>query len=114
MFGFLDKIEAEALGSAGRFPKRVEKFVAKNKRFPKLQHFYWWFVHNCIAHLFLGICPCKYTFEFHDWTSIKLNAENPHDHKPKYNKTQRHFIRVFSKELSDEDHVELKVIVKKF
>lgn len=81
MFGFLDKLEAEALGSAGRFPKRIEKFVAKNKRFPKIQHFFWWFVHNCLAHLFLGICPCKYTFEFHDWTSIKLNAENPADHK---------------------------------
>ncbi len=73
MFGF-ESEEAEELGAAGRYEKRIEKFVAKKRKFPRLQHFSWWIIHNCVAHPFLLI-PCKWSFQFHDWSSKKLNAE---------------------------------------
>lgn len=73
MFGFLPE-EAKVLGSEGRYAKRIEKFKARGDRFPRLKHYCWWFIHNVFAHGFLAICPCRASFRFHDWTSIKLNA----------------------------------------
>ena len=73
MFGF-EREEAQELGSEGRYAKRIEKFQARGARFPKLQHYMWWVIHNIGAHGLLAICPCRATFNFHDWTSIKLNA----------------------------------------
>jgi hypothetical protein len=73
MFGF-EKEEAKALGSEGRYAARIEKFKVQGKRFPRLQHYAWWFVHNIFAHGWLAIWPCRKSFRFHDWTSIKLNA----------------------------------------
>ena len=73
MFGF-EKEEAKALGSEGRYAKRIEKFKLAGKRFPRLQHYAWWVLHNIGAHGLLAVCPCRWTFRFHDWTSIKLNA----------------------------------------
>ena len=73
MYGF-SHLEMESTGSADRFPIRVEKFKKKKKFLPVLQHYFWWFVHNCITHFLIGIIPVKPLFEFHDWTSIKLNA----------------------------------------
>lgn len=72
MFGFR-KDDAEKLGSHGRFPARVEKHRDQTP-YPKLVHGFWWVVHNCISHPLIGVCPVKPFFEFHDWTSIKLNA----------------------------------------
>jgi hypothetical protein len=69
MFGF-DKPED---GSQQRFKARVKEF--KKKQIPVLLHHYWWLVHNCIAHPLIGIAPCKNTFDFHDYTSRKINAE---------------------------------------
>jgi hypothetical protein len=73
MFGF-HYHEMETLGSAERFPKRIEKFKKANKRFPMLQHYFWWITHNCVTHFLIGILPIKPFFKFHDWTSVKLNA----------------------------------------
>ena len=73
MFGF-DEEEAIELGSAGRFQARIEKFRIAGKRFPLLQHYAWWVIHNAGAHVFLAAVPCKWSFDFHDWTSRKLNA----------------------------------------
>lgn len=73
MFGFLYK-EMEMTGSGDRFPKRIEKFKKAEKRFPVLQHYFWWFLHNCITHPLIGLVPIKMFFNFHDWTSVKLNA----------------------------------------
>ena len=64
----------ESTGSGDRFPKRIEKFKKAEKRFPILQHYFWWFVHNCITHPLIGLIPVKPFFQFHDWTSVKLNA----------------------------------------
>jgi hypothetical protein len=66
MFGFEDEV-ADELGSQGRF--QVRKSLFKNK----WVHYFWWIVHNCVAHMCLGICPMKWSFDFHDWTSRKLN-----------------------------------------
>jgi len=76
MFGFTRQ-EMETTGSAERFPIRVENFKKKKKALPLLQHGFWWFVHNCITHPLIGICPIKPLFEFHDWTSVKLTAGTP-------------------------------------
>ena len=73
MFGFT-RLEMESTGSAERFPIRIEKFKKKKKFLPLLQHYFWWFVHNCITHPLIGIIPFKPFFEFHDWTSVKLCA----------------------------------------
>jgi hypothetical protein len=73
MFGFLYR-EMEMSGSADRFPKRIKKFRKAEKRFPILQHYFWWVMHNCITHFLIGIVPIKPFFQFHDWTSVKLNA----------------------------------------
>jgi hypothetical protein len=76
MFGFT-LLEMESTGSAERFPIRIENFKKKKKALPLLQHGFWWFVHNCITHPMIGICPIKPLFEFHDWTSVKLTAGTP-------------------------------------
>lgn len=73
MFGF-DPQEAESLGSEGRYEKRIEKFRAKGLSFPRQRHYFWWIVHNFAAHGLLAIYPCRLTFRFHDWTSVRLNA----------------------------------------
>jgi len=73
MFGF-DEEEAEELGSAGRFEKRIDKFEEKGKWFPRLQHYFWWVIHNAVSHPLL-IIPIPMFFAFHDWTSRKINAE---------------------------------------
>lgn len=73
MFGFLYR-EMESTGSGDRFPKRIEKFRKAEKRFPIIQHYFWWFVHNCITHPLIGLIPARPFFQFHDWTSVKLNA----------------------------------------
>ena len=60
-------------GSEERFVKRVAVFNQEDK--PVYKHHGWWFIHNCIAHPLIGIFPCKSTFDFHDWTSTKINGK---------------------------------------
>jgi len=76
MFGFREE-EAKELGSQGRFKRRIEKFVLAGKSFPVLQHYMWWLIHNWLAHFMIGLLPLKPFFQFHDWTSRKLNANGP-------------------------------------
>lgn len=73
MFGF-EPQEAKVLGSEGRYFQRIEKFRARGDRFPRLKHYCWWVLHNIGAHGLLAVYPCRWTFRFHDWTSIRLNA----------------------------------------
>lgn len=40
-------------------------------------YLFWWFVHNCISHPIIGVCPMKWAFSFHDYTSDKINSKNP-------------------------------------
>jgi len=71
MDGFDDQV-AKNLGSAGRFRERERRFVQSGKVFPKFRHWFWWIVHNALAHGML-VAPCRFTFWFHDWTSKRLN-----------------------------------------
>lgn len=73
MFGFQQQ-EARKLGSQGRYYKRIEKFKASGKSWPRTRHQFWWVFHNCVAHTLLGLFPCQWTFRLHDWTSVRLNA----------------------------------------
>lgn len=41
---------------------------------PYIEHHFWWLLHNCVAHMLIGLVPVKWFFDFHDWTSKKLNA----------------------------------------
>lgn len=44
-----------------------------------LIHHFWWFVHNVICHPLIGLCPIKPFFDFHDYTSRKINAPKEED-----------------------------------
>jgi hypothetical protein len=42
---------------------------------PVIEHHFWWLTHNILAHTLIGLIPVKWFFDFHDWTSKKLNAQ---------------------------------------
>lgn len=71
MFDFDDHTPPELKTSHGRFHNRI-KIWMRHKGSAKEHHF-WWFVHNCIAHPMIGLLPHKKCFEFHDYTSDKIN-----------------------------------------
>ncbi len=62
-------------GSEERFEQRQTVWHEQTQHFPKIKHLGWWLVHNCVAHPLIGLCPLHFAFEFHDWTSRKLNNE---------------------------------------
>lgn len=64
-------LSSDEAGAAERFENRVKVFKEQEK--PVYKHHVWWFIHNCVAHPLIGIAPCKSTFDFHDWTSKKIN-----------------------------------------
>jgi len=66
-------LDSDETGAGERFEARVEGFKQESK--PVFKHHVWWFIHNCIAHPMIGLAPCKKTFDFHDWTSKKINGK---------------------------------------
>lgn len=102
--GFLEKLEEEKRQkmktSLGRFEHRVSEWKHWGRRnrwgrtmkeiessplkerlildmkMAVVEHHFWWFVHNCIAHPMIGVCPHEKTFAFHDYTSDKINSKN--------------------------------------
>lgn len=40
-------------------------------------HYAWWLLHNAVAHPLIAVAPVKPFFDFHDWTSRKMNRERP-------------------------------------
>lgn len=64
---------SDETGAEERFESRLEVFKKEDK--PVYKHHIWWFIHNCVAHPLIGIAPCKSTFDFHDWTSKKINGK---------------------------------------
>lgn len=64
---------SDETGAEQRFESRVAIFKKEDK--PVYKHHVWWFIHNCIAHPLIGVAPCKKTFDFHDWTSKKINGK---------------------------------------
>lgn len=70
MFGF-DRPED---GSFLREQERVKQF--KKKEISLRIHYTWWVIHNCVAHPLIGLLPWfEWTFDFHDYTSRKINGE---------------------------------------
>lgn len=51
-----------------------ETFTINPRSLPRVKHFVWWLIHNCVAHPVIGVAPVKPAFDFHDWTSRKLNG----------------------------------------
>lgn len=66
-------ISSNEAGAEDRFHKRTDLFKQENK--PLYKHHVWWLIHNCVAHPLIGIIPNKWTFDFHDWTSTKINGK---------------------------------------
>lgn len=59
------------LASAAPNPKKID---INPHKLPRVQHHFWWLLHNLVAHPAIGLVPVKATFDFHDWTSRKLNG----------------------------------------
>lgn len=34
-----------------------------------------WMLHNCVAHVAIGLFPCRPTFKFHDWSAKYMDVE---------------------------------------
>ena len=51
-----------------------ETFTINPRELPRVKHYIWWLIHNLVAHPAIGLVPIKATFDFHDWTSRKLNG----------------------------------------
>jgi hypothetical protein len=78
MFDFLDLPEDDALRTAwGRYlDRRITWYgiVGNWTWWPR--HYFWWVVHNIIAHILIGLIPIKTFFDFHDWTSKRLAGDH--------------------------------------
>ena len=57
------------IGSEDRQNNRL-----KRRKCSKGKYYFWWFVHNCVAHPLIGICPTERFFIFHDYTSDIING----------------------------------------
>lgn len=64
---------SDETGAEDRYQKRIATFMQEEK--PVYKHHVWWLIHNCVAHPLIGFVPCKSTFDFHDWTSKKINGD---------------------------------------
>lgn len=64
-----------------RFHNRIEHFEARRNHLgkrtilPKVTHYLWWVVHNAVAHPLIAVAPVKPLFDFHDYTSDKINGK---------------------------------------
>lgn len=39
-----------------------------------LRSYFEWFVHNFVAHIAIGLVPCRTTFKFHDYTAKRMDV----------------------------------------
>ena len=67
--------------SWGRYEDRLERFEERRDALghrtilPKLTHAVWWFLHNAVSHPIIAVIPIKPAFDFHDYTSDKINGK---------------------------------------
>ena len=54
--------------------RKSQSLKSYNVKIALAEHGFWWFVHNCISHPIIGVLPVKKSFEFHDYTSKRINA----------------------------------------
>ncbi len=66
MFGFTKPED----GSRVRFYDRRGQWSWEKLSVTK--YYFWWVIHNCVAHPLIGIIPVKKMFKFHDWTSHRM------------------------------------------
>lgn len=59
--------------SRERFAYRLSKFKADGLRWPRTRHWFYWSLHNLVAHPTLGLIPNRAAIEFHELTSDWLN-----------------------------------------
>ena len=71
----MKSIEDGDAPSKVRYHTRIAMHRNMNFRFPRLRHHFWWMIHNCVAHILIGIMPFNIFFRFHDWTSDKINVK---------------------------------------
>ncbi len=72
VFEMLDEVDNED-GAEDRFYARAEQHV---QRYGDRRRYYlWWVIHNCLAHPLIGILPFRPFFEFHDYTSRRINVK---------------------------------------
>jgi hypothetical protein len=64
-----------AAGSQYRYQKRLARWTSIARLAPRVQHHFWWGLHNVVAHPLVGVRPNTLTIWFHDWTSQRLNLE---------------------------------------
>lgn len=65
------------MGSAGRYGERLQAFQRDGAPLPWVRHYFFWLLHNLVAHPILGVLPSEKTVDFHDLTSAWLNKEEP-------------------------------------
>jgi hypothetical protein len=73
VFEHLDQFDHE-YGSQERYEAR--KKVHMDAYGDKKRHYFWWLVHNAMSHPLIGFFPTRRMFDFHDWTSAKINAKD--------------------------------------
>lgn len=62
-------------GSRKRYEQRIKYFEEDRSPAPKLRHWSFWMIHNCLSHPLLGFFPNEKTVELHQMTSAWLNHE---------------------------------------
>lgn len=76
-----DELRERLSTSIGRFEHRLENFeesrekIGKSTILPKTTYAMWWFLHNGVAHPIIAVMPIKAAFDFHDYTSDKINGK---------------------------------------
>lgn len=85
IFAYTDELRDKKIIGKGSKPRSKEETAKSLRRLRRLEktaifkgycvHGFWWFVHNCVAHPMIGLCPIKSFFEFHDYTSNKINLK---------------------------------------
>lgn len=75
-FGF----NAPEDGSAIRYDDDLQRHLAvfaidgAKAVVPWINFRFWWFLHNCVAHVAIGILPIRAMFRFHDFTSRRMHG----------------------------------------
>lgn len=79
MFDFADlKYDDPKRTAYGRYVDRKEAWevYTKNHWSWRVRHHFWWVLHNCVIHMFIGLFPCKKLMDLHDWSSKKLAGDH--------------------------------------
>jgi hypothetical protein len=82
--------------SHGRFYQRLALFKGDGKAYPRLRHFGFWLIHNCLVHPLLGVVPRPFVLDLHELSSRWLNQKrNPFVFPFVYPKIPSYFLWFF-------------------